>query len=317
MHELRDLPVTVDLHGALAQEVVAYVEGEAGWQVVADAGPPRPVLALADRPLAGRPCVVVVDGRPDADQTRAALLAGALDVVGWPDDRARLLEVPLRVLAARPAGGTTAVLRVGGAAGGVGTSTVALALAGLLAWSGRRTAVAGDDDLLRLCGLGPWRGPGVAEVAALHATDARREVVELARPVAGVPGLCALGGAGAGWTVDQAGPAGAGSWPMDAVVVDLRDRPIGADLVVARPDAGLRSIAGTHTPVVLVGEGPLDARGVRRVIGRPPLLWLPASARVARAGLAGRVPSALPGRWLAAVRAAMPQGPVQPVVHTR
>lgn len=294
MHPFRDLPVTVALDEALAQEVTAYVEGEAGWQVVAEGGPLRPVLALTARPLPGQSCVVVVAGVPSADLLRGALLAGALDVVGWPLDRARLLEAPLRAVTARPADGATAVLRVAGAAGGTGTSTVALALAGLLAWEGRRTLVTGDDDLLRLCGLGPWDGPGAAEVAALDAADARAEIPALARPVAGVPGLAALGGADAGWAVGD----GVRSWPADAVVVDLRCRRAGADLVVARPDAGLRALTGVRDPVVLVGDGPLDARGVRRLLGGAPLAWLAASARVARAGVAGRVPSGLPGRWL-------------------
>lgn len=297
MRPLRDLPVTVDLDGVLGQEVTAYVESEAGWQVVADGGPPRPVLALTDRPRTGQPCVVVVPGTPGAEQTRAALLAGALDVVGWPADRRRLLDAPLRASGTRPATATTAVLRVAGASGGAGTSTVALALGGLLAWQGRRTVVAGDEDLLRLCGLAPWQGPGAAEVAVLEATDARAEVAGLVRGVPGVPGLAALGGAGAGWAAGTGGAAGA--WPADAVVVDLRTRHEGADVLVARPDAGLAALAGSRVPVLVVGEGPLDARGARRVVGRAPLAWLPASARVARAGLAGRVPSGLPGRWLA------------------
>lgn len=304
MRELRDLPVSVDLDGVLGQEVTAYVEGEAGWQVVADGGPPRPVLALTGQARRGQPCVVIVDGTPDVDQTRAALLAGALDVVGWPAERARLLTIPRRAGVARPAGGNAAVVRVGAASGGVGTSTVVLALAGLLAWAGRRTVVAGDEDLLRLCGLAPWRGPGAAEVAALDTGEAGREVAGLVRPVPGVPGLAALGGAGAGWTVDTEGP---GSWPADAVVADLRSRQAGADLLVARPDAGLRALAGVRVPVLMVGQGPLDAHGVRRVLGRVPLAWLPSSARVARAGLAGRVPSGLPGRWLAELRAVLPR----------
>lgn len=295
MHPLRDLPVSIDLEGTLGQEVAAYVETEAGWQVVADGGPPRPVLALADRPRTGEPCVVVVAGTPGHAETRAALLAGALDVVGWPADCARLLEAPLRVRAAERPAGDAAALRVGGAAGGTGTSTVALALAGLLAWRGTRTIVTGDDDLLGLCGLAPWRGPGSREVALLDPLDARREVAALARPVAGVDGLAALGGGGAA----AAQPDG---WPADTVVVDVRAAGRAyADVLVARPDAGLRAVAGAPVPVVLVGEGPLDARGVRRVLERPPLVWLPASARVARAGVAGRVPSSLPGRWLAAL----------------
>lgn len=303
MRTLQDLPVAVDLPGVLGQEVTAYVEGEAGWQVVSDGGPPHPVLTLTDRPRPGSPCVVVVDGVPGHDQTRAALLAGALDVVGWPADRARLIEAPLRAQAIRPPRGGARVLRVGGASGGAGTSTVCLALGGMLAWAGRRVLVVGGDDLLRLCGRAPWDGPGAVEVAALDAVDARREVAALARSVAGMERLAVLGGADAR---GGAGPSsrrdGARDWPADVVVWDERAGPAEADVLVGRPDAGLRAAAGATVPVVVVGEGPLDARAVRRVLGRPPLVWLPASARVARAGLAGRVPSALPGRWLAGLR---------------
>jgi hypothetical protein len=39
---------------------------------------------------------------------------------------------------------------------------VTLAIGALLALSGSRPLVVGDEDLLRLCGLDPWRGPGAA-----------------------------------------------------------------------------------------------------------------------------------------------------------
>lgn len=346
MAGLEDLPVAVALSPPLAEEVTAFVEGEAGWQVVGVDGPPRPAFVLCDAPLDGRPCVVVVDGEPDPEVVRAALLGGAVDVVGWPQGRGRLLEAPLRVGGGERQAPAPPCVRVAGAAGGAGTSTVALAVAGLLTWSGRRVIVAGDDDLLRLCGHGPWGGPGTAEVAALAPADAAAEVAVLARAVPGVAGLEVIGGGGA--TVGS--PAG---WPCDAVVVDLRATgpslapapgpagvpgpagagpglsappgpagagtpPTGLDLpaapggwprdpaiVVARPDAGLRAVAGTLAPVVVAGDGPLDRAAVRRVLGRPPAGWLPRSARVARAGVRGRVPADLPGSWLAALRAAL------------
>lgn len=311
---LADLPVAVDLTGAVGDEVRAYVEGEAGWQVVADGGPPRPVLTIAHAPRADEPCVVVVDGPPSTEQVRGALLAGALDVLGWPDDRARLLEAPLRVRTARGGQGGPAALRVAGVAGGVGASTLALASAGLLAWRGREVVVVGADDLLRLCGMDPWSGPGAVEVAALQPAEAAAEVDALARRVPGVDRLRALGGGAA--------PFSTAGWPADTVVMDLGEgraaghRLEGArwaagghratgpvDLLVARPDAGLRAAAGApdDVPVVVVGDGPLDRPGVRRTLGRRPAATLPWSARVARAGLTGRVPSGLPGTWLAAL----------------
>lgn len=311
MSGLRDLPVSVDLPGVLGQEVTSYVEVEAGWQVVAEAGPPPPALVLTAAPRAGRPTVVIVEGAPSPEQVRDGLLGGALDVLGWPSDRDRLLDAPLRVRSDRRGAGPS-VLGVSGLAGGVGTSTVALAMGGLLAWSGKRTVVVGDEDLLRLCGAGGWRGPGAAELAALDAAGAGAELPGLLRPVPGVPGLLVLGGGGAS-------VGAAAGWGVDAVVADLRALPPqdagspagraalrGASLLIGRPDGSLRSAAGAPADVgvLVAGKGPLDHAGVRRLLGRQPLGWLPESARVAQAGLRGRVPSSLPGSWLAVLRTA-------------
>jgi len=318
-----DLPVTVDLPGALGDEVTAWVEVEAGWQVVAGGGPPPPVLALTRAPVPGTPCVVVVDGVPDAAGVRDALLGGALDVLGWPEDRDRLLDAPLRTRTGHDAHAGPGLVGVAGASGGVGTSTVALAVGGLLAWSGRSAVVVGGDGLLALCGLPPWRGPGAAELSTLDPAGAAAELPGLALPVPGVDGLAVLGGA--------AGPPATSGWPVGAVVVDLgtlpalpspdpsavqpvvpsahRPVPRGGlpDLLVARPDGGLRVAAATpaDVPVLVAGDGPLDRAGARRLLRRAPVAWLPASARVARAGVAGRVPSGLPGTWLATLRAGL------------
>lgn len=321
MERLADLPVSVELSGVLGQEVARYVEVEAGWQVVSSGGPPAPVLTLVDAPVPGRPCVVVVDGVPTAEQVRQGLFAGALDVLAWPADRARLLEAPLRLPAPETLARTPGFVRVAGVAGGVGTSTVTLALGALLAWSGRRAAVVGDQDLLALCGMAGWTGPGAAELAALGGAAAG-EFETVARQAPGVPDLWVLAGHGAqltgatGWPVDVVvadtraqGPALAGAeeqWPEDLAAPPLPEvGAAGGLVVVARPDAAVRwaaPVAG-RSVVVLAGRGPLDAPSVRRWLGRAPDAVLPASARVARAGLRGRVPSALPGTWLAQLRA--------------
>jgi len=308
---LRDLPVSVDLPGVLGQEVTSFVEVEAGWQVVSEAGPPAPALVLTAAPRTGRPTVVIVEGAPSPAQVRDGLLGGALDVLGWPSDRDRLLDAPLRVRET-PRGTGPSVLAVAGLAGGAGTSTVVLAMGGLLAWSGKRTVVVGDEDLLRLCGAHGWRGPGAAELAALDPAAAAAELPGLLRPVAGVPGLSVLGG-------DGAAVGAAAGWAVDAVVADLRALPPqdaawsggrrsvrGAALLVGRPDGSLRAAAGApeDVPVLVTGRGPLDHAGVRRLLGRQPVGWLPDSARVAQAGLRGRVPSSLPGSWLAVLRKA-------------
>lgn len=293
---MRDLPVAVALHGALREEVTAWAE-TAGWQVVGLDDALRPSLVLADAPVAGRPTVVLVPGTPTGDQVRAALLAGAVDVVGWPEDRARLLELGARPLVA-PAGAEPLRVTVTGSAGGVGTSTLALATAGLLAWSGRRVVVVGDDDLLALCGRDPWRGPGAAELALLDPVGVAAEVPALVRPVGGVAGLAVLGGGGR--CVDTVT-----WWPVDVVVLDLRAGAAGADLVCARPDVHVAAAAELSGRVVVMGDGPLDGPRVRAALGRVPAGRLPTSARVARAAVAGRVPSALPGSWLRELRAVL------------
>lgn len=300
MQRLEALPVAVDLPGVLGEEVAAFVEGEAGWQVVALGGPLTPVLVLGDRPVADVSWVMVTQGQPPAERARTALLSGALDVVAWPHDGQRLLEAPLRVRANRRSPSGPSVFRVAGAGGGAGTSTVALAIAAFVPWRGGRAVVAGDDDLLALAGVAAWKGPGTAELAALDAREAGAEVGTLARLVPGIDGLSVLGGGGGAVGVTD-------GWPADLVVADLRvpGRLQAADLVVARADRSLLAAADVDVPVVVVGEGPLDRGGVRRALGRPPAGWLPHSARVARAGVGGRVPSAVPGSWLAALQAVL------------
>lgn len=303
---LRDLPVAVDLPGLLGQEVTGYVEGEAGWQVVTGGGPLAPVLALAPEVRPGPPCVVVVAGSPSAEQVRDGLLHGALDVLGWPVDRERLLEAPLRARTNGRRAGGPRVMGLAGLAGGAGTSTVALALGGLLAWSGRPTVVVGDDDLLALCGIDGWRGPGAPELSELEPAAAGAELGSLVRPVPGIEGLTVLGGG-------TAGLRSTSGWKVGAVVADLRTvapagaARAGADLVLVRPDSSLRAAIAlpADVGVLVTGSGPLDRAGVRRLLGVPPVGWLPEDARVARAGVRGRVPSSLPGTWLRLLRAAL------------
>lgn len=296
MERYADLPVCVDLPGRLGEEVAAFAEAEAGWQVVGGGGPLAPALTLAGAAAAGVPCVVVRPGPLPPDEVRAALLAGALDVLAWPDDRDRLLALPARL---RPAAVAppAPVLRVGGARGGVGTSTVALAVAATVAWSGGSALVVGDGALVRLAGVGPWTGPGLRELSALGA-EAGQEVAGVSRAVPGVAGLQVLAG-GEGGAVTPSG------WPFDLVVMDVgaaqRPYETPVDILVGAADRCLEDTPD-DVGVLVVEHGPLDRAGVRRCLGRPPAGWLPYSARVARAGLGGRVPSALPGSWVAALR---------------
>ena len=294
--------MSVDLPSTLSAEVAAYVETEGGWQVVGPDGPPRPVLAVASAPTAGA-CVVVTDGVAPAATVAEALGAGALDVIAWPQERERLLAAPLRVVRPQPAGTGPSVLHIAGAGGGVGASTVALAVGGIAAWAGARALVIGTDDLLALAGFGPWEGPGAAQLAALDPTDAAGEVSAVVAPVAGVGGLSVVGGGGPGG-LNVTG------WPFDVVVAEHRDTAAlpsapGGVLVVADRNTSLRAATAADAPVVLRDRGRVPLPQARRVLGHRLAGVLPESSRVARAGLSGRVPSSLPGSWIAAVRRAV------------
>ena len=295
MTHAADVSVAVDLPGRLGEEVAAYVESEAGWHVVTGGGPVEPLLTLTGAVAPGR-CVVVREGALDADVTRELLLAGVLDVVAWPEDRARLLALPQRVIRAERPQATVPQLHIGACRGGVGASTVALTAGALVAWSGRRALVIGDQAMVRLAGLATWPGAGTVELGSLG-VQAADEVQRVARPVPGVQGLSVLGGGPTALATD--------GWPYDIVVVDQgvagREH---AHLVVAAADGSLAA-APAAVDVLVVEHGPLDRAGVKRRLGRTPAGWLPYSARVARAGTAGRIPSSLPGSWVDAVRKAL------------
>lgn len=276
-----DLPVTVALSPPLDRHVAAWVEQDLGWQVVEVGGPLPPVLALADGPCGPLPWIGVIDGAPTGDDVRLLLTSGATDVVGWPEDRHRIPAVAARIDLGRASVVRSAQLTIAGVAGGVGTSTLALAVGGLLAWSGAAVLVVGGDGLLALAGVDAAVG-GTAAPARTHT------------PVDGVPGLSVA-------RRDADGTASA--WSGDVVVVDAG---VGvapdASMVVSRADGGLHLARTSGRPVVVMGDVPLGARDARRLLGRPPLAHLPLSVRVAQAGLRGRVPSAMPGRWLRTLR---------------
>lgn len=282
-----DLPVELVLPPRLETEVGQFVEAEMGWQVIRSGGPLRPALRLAQAVTGAIPTVVVL-GEPDTAAVRAALLAGAIDVIAWPDERSRLLD--LSVPRARGAGLRVPRLDFGGVTGGAGTSLVALAAGALAAWSGHRVIVVGGEDLLRLCSPEPWEGPGTAELALLEPDEVAPEIDRLARAVRGVPRLSVLGG-GAEHVATTEG------WPADVVVTDLRgDAPPAARVLVSRPGTGLASVR--ERAILLNGAEPSELAAARKVLTRPPLGCLPWSARVARAAANGRVPGALPRSWL-------------------
>lgn len=289
------LPVALDLAGGHGDSVRRWVEGVLGWQPVEARGDALvpPAVRLVDvaarvtpGPARVAPAVLVLT---DQDDPAAVAAAGALHtpaaVVTWPADRDRLADVVADVVAApRPPDATaTTALRIGGTGGGVGTTTVALALAGLAAWQGRGALAVVRDRLLA-------GGIRDVPVEALASPD----LWERATPVAGVPGARAVAVArDAPPDVDAIGP------PQGVVVVDAGVSP-DADVLVARPDAaGLAGAAATTAAaIVVVGNGAASTRALARACGSRRRLLLPWSARVARAGLLGRVPAGLPGAWL-------------------
>lgn len=280
---IEDLPVAVVLPAPLGPQVAAWLERDLGWQVVDLGGSLPPALALAAAGCGPLPWIGVTEGVPVDAVATALLTAGASDVVAWPDDRDRIPLIATRIDLHRRVRPLGTVLSVGGVAGGVGTSTVSLAIGGLLAWAGATVLVVGADPLLALAGADAGSAePGTA--APL--------------PVDGVPRLSVARG-----DLDTT-PA----WSGDVVVTDVGTRVTAAtSVVVARADAGLRRARDADRPVIVVGDQPLDPRSARQVLGREPLVRLPVSVRVARAGVCGRVPASLPGRWLRALGAGLRQ----------
>jgi hypothetical protein len=285
------VPVALALSGRHAASVRRWVEGVLGWQPVDDdpAGPVPPAVRLVDHPVAGRagapplPTLLVVDD--DASASAAAALVHAMGpdaVLPWPSGRDELPEV-VGGLLRRPRRGQwdARVLRVGGAAGGVGTTTVVLALAGLLGWQGH-------DTLALVRPPAPVPGLRVVPGEAAGAPDLWSRADELPA----VPRGRVLGIVG----VEVPVPSDP---RITAAVVDAGvDDDV--DVLVCRPDAaGLTRLAATTAAaVVLVGAGPAAPRDLQRAAGGRTGVAVPWSARVARAGLHGRVPGSLPGRWL-------------------
>lgn len=299
------LPVRLGVDPRLADELAPFLEGTLGWQVTRSEELPAAlaVVGVADAPrgsmgrqdgahdTADVPTVLLVrDDDPPGPAARAGARSGA--VLHWPSERDQLVDVAARLLGATEhlAAGPTTV-RLGGAAGGVGVTTVALALGGLLAWHGRRALVVASGDV-------PVADTPSVDPAALAA----HRTWEAAAPVPGVEGLRVL--------ATGPGPRAPATVPDGTLVV--RDDGVGVDvdvLVCLRDRAGLQGVDTTTAGLVVVGDrGPVrPAAWQRATAGRAPQVVLAVSERVARAGLVSRVPSSLPGRWLA---------PLQPLARS-
>ena len=303
------LPVEVALDEARFTGLRRFIEGQLGWQAVESGGgqlvPPRLVLqdlttattmtpasagvGTAARRGAHVPHVLVIG--PDDDLRGLAAVAvdvRADGVVIWPDDRDGMEDLVGRLLA-RPAPAVPSdALRIGGSAGGVGTTTVALAVAGLVAWNGSPTLVA-------------VRGTGLHAPVVPAAALAGSGVWHRARPLAGVPTARAVR------LVDRDPVPEPTDPDVEAFVLDAGVDPE-VDVLVCRRDAAALEMLSVTTAgmIVVVGEGPATSKRLRRAAADRPAIVLPWSARVARAGLRGRVPAGLPGAFVHRLRAVLP-----------
>lgn len=290
-------PVALHLDPALHEPVRRWVEGVLGWQVVdrqtgglvpptvhllgPDARPPGDgvprVLLLPD---AGAEAGVAPD---PATAARAAVRMQVDAVVVWPAERDRLTAIVGDVAqAGRDRVQGPHLLRIGGAAGGVGTTTVVLAVAGLAAWRGART-------LATIRGDAPVTDATVVPAAALGSGD-------LWDRLSDVPGVSRLR------TVRLVDPPPVAPPRDPSIEVAVLDHGVDVDteVLVCRPDAAAASALEITTAavVVVVGHGPVTLRELRQVAGGRQVLPLACSSRVARAGLRRHVPAGLPGAWL-------------------
>ncbi len=292
-------PVAIEVGAPHEESLRRWVEGVLGWQVVDQLTsrlvPPTVHLVgpRAEPPDDGVPRILVLDqdsapGSVVAASRRLRPVAG----LTWPQQRDELervveevVAVPVSVRSDRQ------TLRVGGVAGGVGTTTVVLGLAGLGGWQGCRTlaAVRGDvpaDDL---------------PVVTSEATAA----ADLWSRLPALPGVATCR------AVRVADPAPVAE-PCDPVIgfaVLDHGVDVDTDVVVCRRDAAALEHLPTTTAaaIVVVGTGPLPLGDLRAATGGRPTILLPWSMRVARAGLQRRVPAALPGAWLRRLLPLLPE----------
>jgi hypothetical protein len=302
------LPVELVLRGRSLESVRRAVEGTLGWQPVdgdtATLVPPAlrllDVGGAVDLPRtasrSGHVPSLLLVGAADAPVAvaRAVMAARPSEVLGWPADTTELAAAAARATAGpleRAPG--VATVRLGGAAGGAGTTTVALALAGFAAWRGHAALVASADALLLPAGA-PLVEPG-----ALAAPDLWSRAV----PVTGVPALRTVRTLAPALDVGLTDPA------IGVAVLDLGPATE-VDVLVCRPDAhGVAALATTTAAAaVVVGSGPVADRELSVAAGPRRTIRVPWSARVARAAVVGRVPAALPGRFVRSLRPLVPSG---------
>ena len=299
------LPVVLVLAGPAAGRIRRHLEGELGWQPVEPDGPEPAPVRIVDVPgsrgldgaRTGHPAAVptwlVVTPQDDpSESARAAARLGAIEVVPWPPEPGAFVAAAA-ALPDPAIGDDRSELRVGAASGGVGCTTVAMALAGLGAWAGRPTVVVTHGHV-------PHPVEATVEPESLRSPDVGRA----ARPVRGVPRLELL-------HVTDPAPDLTVLVEGRAVVRDLGTADPAVDVLVARRDPGglaavAESLAGT---VVIADAGVVPLPALRRAAGGRRVVLLPWSVRVARAAVLGRVPASLPGAWLRTLSAVMGSRP--------
>lgn len=298
--EPQAVPVALGLGERHVGTVRRWIEGTLGWQAVDDDldGPVPPSVRIVDLEGAVRlldvsapdrlPTLLILED--DDEAALAADVARRLQPAGvcrWPDGRDALPDLVARAVgSSRSDAGGGRVLRVGGAAGGVGTTTVVLALTGIAAWSGRRA-------------LAVVRGhAGIREAAAVPA-DALVAPDLWARATP-LPGLAAARVVHAGLGVPRRAPA---DRRIEVSVLDVGTDPE-VDVLVCRPDgAAAEQLPATMAgAVVVVGRGLLSGERMVELAGTRRVVHVPTSVRVARAVLRGQVPAGLPGTWVDALR---------------
>lgn len=292
-------PVAIDLADGHGEELRRWVEGVLGWQVVdhptSRLVPPTVHLLgpQAQPPDDGVPRILVVTATSDPSAViEACRRLHPQAGLTWPAQQDALPTIVEQVA------GTSGdprndrlLLRVGGVAGGVGTTTVVLALAGLSAWQGRRS-------LATVRGDAPVADLPVVPAAATAALD-------LWSRLPGVPGVPACRAVRLGDPQPAAEPADPS---IDLAVFD-EGVATDVDVAVCRPDAAAleRLPTTTAAAIVVIGGGPLRPPQLREATGGRPTILLPWSTRVARAALHRRVPGSLPGTWLRRLRPLLPE----------
>jgi Flp pilus assembly CpaE family ATPase len=283
---------------AFADVVVA---GGASLDALRAEPPPRPVVVLADG---------------DAIRAaRAALAAGASEILRWPDERDRLaFAIRAAAHTARPEPARRAagrVVAVMGARGGVGTSTLAAALASAFVarkrdaivldldpvGAGQGTFHAGEPE--RVLGdlgtaLDDLTPDALRQALAPHASGA---LCAYGRPFGPAPGPAAARGlvraarAAAAITVADLGRAASDADLVVAAEAGARLVLVTADVAAVRGARALLDRLGVAADVVLrrTRGATVMARDVAVALDAHPVATIDEDRRVARASALGRV----------------------------